>query len=64
MAVLLAYGSPTLGHLYPLGALLGELSQRGHRTHLRTLADEVHTMREVCRASRPLPVGIGWRPTR
>jgi MGT family glycosyltransferase len=47
MAVLLAYGSPALGHLYPLGALLEELGERGHRTHLRTLADEVHAMRAV-----------------
>ncbi len=47
MAVILAYGSPALGHLYPLGALLGELGRRGHRVHLRTLASEVPAMRAI-----------------
>jgi MGT family glycosyltransferase len=45
MAVILAYGSPALGHLYPMGALLRELRERGHQVHLRTLAGEVATMR-------------------
>jgi MGT family glycosyltransferase len=45
MAVILAYGSPALGHLYPLGALLGELGRRGHRVHLITLAGGVPVMR-------------------
>ncbi|MGO9154720.1 glycosyltransferase [Mycobacterium sp.] len=45
MAVILAYSSPALGHLYPLGALLLELAQRGHQVHLRTMASEVDTMR-------------------
>lgn len=47
MAVILAYSSPALGHLYPLGALLRELAGRGHEIHLRTLAAEVPTMREI-----------------
>ena len=47
MAVILAYGSPALGHLYPLGALLRELGRRGHRVHLVTLAAGVHVMRAV-----------------
>ena len=47
MAVILAYGSPALGHLYPLGALLAELGRRGHRVHLRTLASEVPAMRAI-----------------
>ncbi|MGA8253845.1 MAG: glycosyltransferase, partial [Mycobacterium sp.] len=45
MAVILAYGSPALGHLFPLGALLRELAGRGHQIHLRTLASEVEAMR-------------------
>ncbi|ORV92089.1 glycosyl transferase [Mycobacterium interjectum] len=45
MAVILAYGSPALGHLYPLGALLRELGGRGHQVHLRTLAAGVPAMR-------------------
>lgn len=34
----LAYGSPALGHLLPVSALLAELAGRGHAVHLRTLA--------------------------
>jgi len=44
MAVILAYGSPALGHLYPMGALLRELAGRGHAVHLRTLSAEVDAM--------------------
>src|ERR1700753_3072268 len=44
MAVILAYGSPALGHLYPLAALLRELAARGHQVHLRTLAAGVESM--------------------
>jgi MGT family glycosyltransferase len=47
MAVILAYGSPALGHLYPMAALLGELGGRGHQVHLRTLAGEVAAMRAI-----------------
>ena len=47
MAVILAYGSPALGHLYPMAALLTELTARGHQVHLRTMASEVATMRAV-----------------
>ncbi len=45
MAVILAYGSPALGHLYPMAALLVELTARGHQVHLRTMSSEVNTMR-------------------
>jgi UDP:flavonoid glycosyltransferase YjiC (YdhE family) len=38
MAVILAYGSPALGHLFPLAALLRELAARGHQVHLRTMS--------------------------
>lgn len=38
MATILAYTSPALGHLLPMGALLSELSHRGHAVHLRTLS--------------------------
>lgn len=41
MAVILAYGSPALGHLLPIGALLEELAKRGHEVHLRTMASGV-----------------------
>ena len=37
MSTILAYGSPALGHLLPVGALLAELAGRGHEVHLRTL---------------------------
>ena len=39
MATVLAYSSPGCGHLFPLCALLIELSERGHRIHLRTARD-------------------------
>lgn len=47
MAVILAYGSPALGHLYPMAALLVELTARGHQVHLRTMSGEVANMRDV-----------------
>ncbi len=37
MAVILAYTSPAIGHLFPFCALLGELASRGHQVHVRTL---------------------------
>lgn len=45
MAVILAYGSPALGHVNPLATLLVELSRRGHQVHLRTMASQVDAMR-------------------
>lgn len=47
MAVILAYGSPAPGHLFPMGALLRELAGRGHQVHLLTLASEVAAMPPV-----------------
>lgn len=38
MSTILAYGSPALGHLLPMSALLAELAARGHDVHLRTLS--------------------------
>ncbi|OBK15724.1 glycosyltransferase [Mycobacterium asiaticum] len=54
MAVILAYGSPALGHLFPLGALLTELVRRGHEVHLRTMASEVAGMRRVGVHAQPV----------
>lgn len=45
MAVILAYSSPSVGHLFPLNALLCELAQRGHEVHVYTMADEVPRLR-------------------
>jgi UDP:flavonoid glycosyltransferase YjiC (YdhE family) len=47
MATILAYTAPTLGHLYPICALLIELRERGHNIALRTLAAGVGTGREL-----------------
>ncbi|OBA59376.1 glycosyl transferase [Mycobacterium sp. 1100029.7] len=47
MAVVLAYGSPALGHVYPVAALLREMAARGHQVHLRTLAAQVKAMSDV-----------------
>ena len=41
MATILAYGSPALGHLLPVSALLREIADRGHEVHLRTHAGGV-----------------------
>ena len=54
MAVILAYGSPSLGHLFPICALLCELAGRGHQVHLRTLAAEVISMRKVGFLAEPV----------
>src|SRR5437763_699941 len=41
MARLLAYNSPTTGHVFPSMGMLLELQSRGHEVHLRTPASEV-----------------------
>ncbi|OBH12652.1 glycosyltransferase [Mycobacterium sp. E1747] len=67
MAVILAYGSPALGHLLPAGALLTELAGRGHQVHVRTMAAGVATMRAVGVHAEPVDpaiesiVGEDWR---
>ncbi len=58
MAVILAYGSPALGHLLPVGALLAELAGRGHEVHARTMADGVATMRAVGVHAEPVDPAI------
>ena len=47
MAVVLAYMSPAIGHLFPFCALLSELSARGHQIHVRTLDSGI----DLCRRS-------------
>jgi len=47
VAVILAYGSPALGHFLPLSALLSALTTRGHRVHLRALAGGVTAGRDL-----------------
>ena len=54
MAVILAYGSPSLGHLFPISALLRELVKRGHQVHLRTMAAEVNSMRTAGFLAEPV----------
>ena len=54
MATILAYGSPALGHLLPVSALLGELAGRGHEVHLRTLAAGVAKRSGLRRVSSDL----------
>ena len=50
----MAYGSPALGHLLPVGALLRELVQRGHEVHLRTMSAGVATMRAAGVQAEPV----------
>src|SRR5687768_4037825 len=45
MATVLAYTSPAKGHIFPTAAILIELSRRGHKVAMRTLASEVEAMR-------------------
>lgn len=47
MATILAYTSPAMGHLLPISALLSELSQRGHKIHVRTLSSGVEMGQRV-----------------
>ncbi len=47
MSRILAYTSPALGHLFPMTPLLLELRSRGHRVHVRTLADQVEPMESL-----------------
>jgi UDP:flavonoid glycosyltransferase YjiC (YdhE family) len=54
VAVILAYGSPALGHLLPVAALLRELVARGHDVHLRTMSPGVATMRAAGVSAEPV----------
>jgi MGT family glycosyltransferase len=47
MATVLAYTSPSKGHVFPTAAILLELADRGHRIVLRTLGSEVAAMRAL-----------------
>lgn len=58
MATILAYGSPALGHLLPVSALLGELAGRGHEVHLRTLAAGVASGQRLGLHTRPVDPAI------
>lgn len=66
MAVILAYGSPALGHLLPVGALLTELTGRGHEVYLRTMSAGVAPMRAAGVHAEPVDpeieaiVGEDW----
>ncbi len=58
MAVILAYGSPSLGHLFPLAALLSELAERGHDVHLRTMSSGVGKARAAGIHAEPVDARI------
>src|SRR5256712_10663357 len=47
MARLLAYTSPTPGHVFPPIGLLLELRRRGHEIHLRTQAPDIERLRAL-----------------
>jgi UDP:flavonoid glycosyltransferase YjiC (YdhE family) len=44
MSRILAYTSPSRGHLFPLTPILDETHRRGHQIAVRTLADEVPSL--------------------
>ncbi|MDF2824158.1 MAG: glycosyltransferase, family [Mycobacterium sp.] len=54
MAVILAYTSPAIGHLFPFCALLRELASRGHRIEVRTLGSGVQLCRDMGFAAQPV----------
>jgi UDP:flavonoid glycosyltransferase YjiC (YdhE family) len=58
MAVILAYGSPALGHLFPLAALLSELAERGHHVHLQTMSGGINDMRAAGIHAEPVDTRI------
>ncbi len=45
MSTIAAFTTPARGHLYPLMAILAELSRRGHRVKVWTLASELDAVR-------------------
>ena len=47
MALIAAYTSPAIAHVYPFAGILLELQRRGHRIVLRTMAAEVDRMRQL-----------------
>ena len=67
MSVILAYGSPWLGHVLPVGALLSELAGRGHDVHVRTMSAGVPMFRAAGLRAEPVApeieeiVGEEWR---
>ena len=64
MAVVLAYTSPAIGHLFPFCALLGELASRGHQIHVRTLDAGVgYAVGWVLRPSASIPGSNPCRAT-
>ena len=60
---ILAYTSPSKGHLYPLMPTLLELRRRGHQVAVRTLASEVELLKQLwlCHC---YPLVRWWRPVR
>ncbi len=58
MARLLAYNSPTPGHVFPSAGLLLELQRRGHEVHLRTQATEVGRFCELGLHAEAVDPGI------
>jgi len=53
MARILAHTTPSRGHFYPIVPWLLELSRRGHKVALRTLASEVERLAGLGFAAGP-----------
>lgn len=54
MSRILAYTSPAIGHLFPMTALLVELTRHGHQVDVRTLPDQVDLLRDLGLAAEPI----------
>lgn len=58
MARILAYNSPTEGHVYPAAGILFELARRGHEVHVRTLSSEVERLAGLGLEAAPVDPAI------
>jgi MGT family glycosyltransferase len=54
MARILAYQSPTEGHVFPSTGMLLELAERGHEVHVRTLSSQVGNLAKLGLRSAPV----------
>jgi len=54
----LVYTSPARGHLYPVVPIASELSKRGHRAHIVTLAGELEHLAQIGISSSPIDPAV------
>ena len=62
MSTIHAFTTPARGHLFPLTPILLELSRRGHRVRVWTLADEIEGLRRLGLEAEPMAPAIEALP--